>query len=320
MARIFTGQYGCSVYGEVIDAVRRGGVRRDSRNGVTYDLPDVTISLESPLNALPLACGRKPSQRIAAAEALQLIGGFSAPEWLCRVAPGFDRYREANQQFWGAYGNRLTSSGVRQLEQVIAKLRSAPDTRQAVITLWDPLLDNVAGKRDYPCTVALNFRRSGTRYRQHNRLDAQVLMRSNDVWLGLPYDMFQFTQLQLTLCNVLGLDPGTYTHTAWSMHMYLSNMEESYDVTDSVAPSKTLPQVTGLGNLRAVDSDPSARHIYEHIHGRAQAIVNQSLHDYTVSEAWYLDVLKDFPLSPPAVDVAPGSDRDGPGAGEAQPV
>ena len=318
MARIIYGQYGSQVYGEVIDTVRHFGNRRSSRNGDTYDLPDLTIALESPLNALPLGCGRKLKPAIAAAEALQLIGAFTEPDWMCRIAPQFDRYREdvsvaqsctepclhskTIRLFHGAYGMRIGS----QLEHVIAKLNADVNTRQAVVTLWDTSLDNRPDHLDYPCTVALGFSVD-----DDDHLDMRVTMRSNDVWLGLPYDMFQFTQLQLSLCNVMGLLPGTYTHTAWSMHLYLHNIEESYDVTDVVAPHRTLPNVHGVGNRLLVDRNGA----FTHMRDRARALALRELTDWTVSEAWYLDTLREYPI-----DVAPDADSDGAGAGEAQPV
>ena len=71
-----------------------------------------------------------------------------------------------------------------------------------------------------------------------------TVMRSNDAWLGLPYDMFQFCQLQLTLCNSLDLIPGTYRHTALSMHLYLRNVSEASKVQ---APVNFAAQPLGLG-------------------------------------------------------------------------
>jgi thymidylate synthase len=245
-----------------------------------------------------LGCGRKLSPRIAAAEALQLVGGFSDPAWLCRIAPQFKRFREDFNVdispspdrpsrlepvpwFHGAYGNRITRWP--QLETVVRRLRESPSTRQAVVTLWDPALDAVSDDHlDYPCTVALNFRRTG-KHRQ--KLSLQVLMRSNDCWLGLPYDINMFTQLQLTLCNVLALEPGTYTHTAWSAHLYHANLDASYDVTDNaVTRTVRLDHVTGVG--REYDTLAEVRQ-----RAHALALEPEKLTDPTESEKWYLDVL-----------------------------
>lgn len=266
----------------------------------------MTIQLESPLDALAVGTGRRLSSRIAAAEALQLIGGFSEPEWLCKIAPAFERYREDIEidttpapdgpshfehvpWFHGAYGNRIRIYS--QLDTAVRRLHESPSTRQAVVSLWQPELDTEDSHLDYPCTVALNFRRSGTRYRQHDRLDTQVLMRSNDVWTGTPYDIFMFTQLQLTLCRVLDLEPGTYTHTAWSAHLYLTDFDASYRVTDRTETRTTrLDYVTGIGR-EGDDLDAVRRRAYEIYLVVTGQLERADFDKPTQSEEWYLDVL-----------------------------
>lgn len=244
--------------------------------------------MDSPLNALPVGTGRNLNRKIAVAEALQLIGGFSDPEWLCRIAPQFKKFREDltvsnTPWFHGAYGTRISMFD--QLHVAVKRLEETPDTRQAVVTLWDPEVDTEDGHLDYPCTVALNFRRDRRMNREHDTLNMQVLMRSNDVWLGLPYDLFQFTQLQLTLCNVLGLQPGLYTHTAWSMHIYSDNLAASYDIRENIAPSEERTRdVRGLGAFG---------HTLAQVGVRARRIARGDILpvDLTPSERWYLDVL-----------------------------
>lgn len=244
MALTVEGRSGQAVYGEVLENVRRYGKRRQSRNGLTFELEDVTIFLDTPLNALPLGTGRGLNRKVAAVEALQLIGGFSDPDWAVKHAPGLAPYRDPDGRFYGAYGTRIGN----QLDHVADKLKADPLTRQAVITLWNPLTDNEPGHADYPCTIAIGFSLVGHAL---DRLNMRVQMRSNDAWLGLPYDMFQFGQLQLTLCNVLGVEPGAYAHSAWSLHLYEANLEASYDVTEALPKHPTHAQLafqpTGVG-------------------------------------------------------------------------
>lgn len=275
MARIVEGITGRDTYYDVIATVRRHGRRRNSRNGVVLEVPNLTVALESPVDALPLGVGRNLNPKIAAAEALQLLGGFSEPEWLVKIAPAFANYREPSGEFWGAYGYRIGH----QLDHIITKLRCDPDTRQAVITLWDKDRDNVNGKSDYPCTIALGFAIIGS------ELSMNVTMRSNDVWLGLPYDLFQFAQLQLTLCNLNGWKPGPYTHTAWSMHIYYRDVDQSYQVTDEADDKYEQPD--GIGHSGVT---------IENIWSRAQLLALEphnvrKFWEPTKSEEWYLDTL-----------------------------
>jgi len=222
--------------------------------------------------------GRGVSRRVAAAETLQLIGAFSDPLWLIGHAPRLADYMEPEGYFHGAYGKRIDD----QLLHVYRKLKTDLNTRQAVIQLWDADLDNSPGMKDYPCTVALGF----TTY-LGIFLNMNVLMRSNDVWLGLPYDMFQFTQLQLTLARLLGLEPGTYTHTAWSMHLYLDDIEKSYRVTDPVMNLSADYQPVGIfgPNVKAVRDRAYVIAYTKYAEPDDLAQLNQS-------ERWYAEALQ----------------------------
>jgi len=256
-------------YVEILSHVVVAGRPVAPRGLKTLDAGEVTIVLESPYDALPLHTGRKMSKRIAAAEAVQLIGGFSRPELL---PASFERFKEDDGSFYGAYGVRIGG----QLAEVVRKLRTDRDTRQAVITLWNPALDNVdPPRRDHPCTVAIGFRI------YDDKLRTNVLMRSSDAWLGIPYDLFQFTQLQLSAAHLLNIEPGPYSHRTWSLHIY----EEHLPLVDTVTtPKSNAFQPCGIGGV-------SARSV-EDLQVRALAIAHRrDWMSYTESERWYVDAL-----------------------------
>ncbi len=216
-------------YRRLVARVKSEGARTDSQSGPVREILGMSIVLTNPLDALPIGVGRGLNRAIAAAEALQLIAGESHPSLMLRIAPQFKQYMDGGT-FHGAYGPRLRG----QFYQLINKLRSYPNTRQALVTLWDPAADNVRCLHDYPCTTALQF------FLRDGSLDMQVYMRSNDVWRGLAYDAFQFTQLQMTIAKELGAPIGTYRHYAASLHLYESDVtaaikmlncdQESHDV------------------------------------------------------------------------------------------
>lgn len=278
MATIIHGNTGRDVYVDVLSKIRLFGRSRPSRNGPTRDLGHTTIVLDEPFDALPVGVGRSVSEKIAAAEAIQLIGAFSDPEWLVERVPQMQPYREPDGGFWGAYGARIGW----QIRDVVEKLERDPWTRQAVVTLWEPAVDNEPDKLDYPCTVALGFTMKKT-FSGFRQLDMNVTMRSNDAWLGLPYDMFQFTQLQHTVARVLEVKPGQYRHTAWSMHLYERDLEASHDV---VAPERSAPfDPTGFG-------EPGMKFIDVLRRARTVALSHEDVDwELTESEKWYRDVI-----------------------------
>lgn len=198
-------------YSALVDLVRRDGRHVAPRGKRTRELLDQTIVFESiDQMMMPIGIGRKINPAIGAVEAIQLIAALETPAVIARISPPMMAYAEPDGYFHGAYGRRI---GI-QAYEVWSKLRGDPDTRQAQITLWDPREDNSTGKRDYPCTLALSFRI------RNSKLELHTTMRSNDVWRGFAYDAFQFTQLQWTIANALGIEPGRYIHTAHSLHIY----------------------------------------------------------------------------------------------------
>lgn len=261
-----------TVLGKVFD----DGRYSEPRGEPTFELLDTIIVLTNPHDALPVGIGRKLNPAIAVAEALQLIGGFSDPELMTRISPNFKQFLDENR-FWGAYGERIGT----QLDAAVRKLRNDPDTRQAVITLWSPGLDNVDGMKDYPCTVMLQL------LIRDDRLILHTTMRSNDIWLGLPHDAFQFTQLQLTIARTLGIEAGPYHHHAVSLHMYKRDADAIEDLIgrseQTLIPEECPHPADGVGKAKRGLHDTRRR-----ARDLAQGIERL---DSTASEQWYLEQL-----------------------------
>lgn len=119
-----------------------------------------------------------------------------------------------------AYGYILMKKyGFNQIEQIITLLKNDPTSRRAVLNISDPSIDRIKTK-DMQCTVALQF------LVRHGKLEETVYMRSNDVYFGLPYDYFFFVSVGRYIASQLGLELGTYTHHATSMHMYAKDEEK----------------------------------------------------------------------------------------------
>lgn len=114
----------------------------------------------------------------------------------------------------GAYGPRLFSADWHnQFESVAALLKRKPNSRQAVIQLFDN--SDLAGcYKDIPCTCTLQF------MVREGKLNLTATMRSNDVYKGLPHDVFSFTMLQEIMATMLNRPLGDYTHFAASLHLY----------------------------------------------------------------------------------------------------
>lgn len=187
-----------------------------------YELDNVQINIARPW-MIPLSVpGRRLNQFIGAVEAAQLVGQTSIPELVTDRVKAFHKFTDRGV-FHGAYGARISG----RLDDLAKLLRKDRDTRQAVLTIYDSDVDLNANKRDVPCTIAIQF------LLRRGQLNMRVMMRSNDIWLGFPYDIVQFAALQAAVASDMHVPMGSYTHTVGSLHLYESDIEAAKQVTVS---------------------------------------------------------------------------------------
>jgi thymidylate synthase len=181
-----------------------------SRGLSTVELTGVTLLVPDPSGVmLPIGVNRKVNTRLAAVEALQLLANDTDPALILRAAPSYaDVMVRPDDLRYGAYGPRLG----RQLDDVCALLYREPDTRRAVLSIWRE--DDLTHDGDRPCTLTLQL------LLRDDRLQLVVNMRSQDYWLGVPFDFFIFTQLQASVAAWLGVEVGPYIHHVGSLHLY----------------------------------------------------------------------------------------------------
>lgn len=233
--KVISIQDGVNGYVDLVKHVLAYGEKAAPRGMQTREIEDAVVYIEDVYNTLPVGVGRNVVAGIGAVEACQLLGGVSRPETVVAVGPQFANYAEDDGKFHGSYGTRTDG----QYQVMVDRLKKDPESRQAVVTIWNPERDMLEKKRDYPCTILHQFRV------RKNRLNMSVYMRSNDVWLGAAYDFFQFTRVQIAIASILGIEPGTYGHHVGSLHVYESNFAAAENLAYAKAPAKPIPVFVG---------------------------------------------------------------------------
>jgi len=230
-----------SEYKSLVAFVRDKGVRVSPRGVPTREIERASFVLESPQRALLVPdVGRRLNVKIAATEAAHLVAGVSSLYQLDAASNGrFSQFSDDGVTLQGAYGPRISS----QMLSVVERLKADPDTRQAVALVWRPWDAMGPPSKDVPCTVYFRFSI------RDNHLCLDAHMRSSDVWLGVPYDVFMFTRLQLAVAGYLGLPPGRYAHRADSLHLYEKDIEaaERLKTVEDDTPLPVIDSMTFSG-------------------------------------------------------------------------
>ena len=184
--------------------------------GNTSEIRGAAFELTNPLARL----SRSEVKSKAFSAIGELLWYLSGSNQLSFIEYYISEYRkeEENGIIHGGYGPRLFKmrNQYNQFENILALLKERPNTRRAVIQLYDAA--DIAEKHvEIPCTCNLQF------LIRKNKLHLYASMRSNDAFKGLPHDIFAFTMLQEIIARILNIELGSYYHSAGSLHLYESD-------------------------------------------------------------------------------------------------
>jgi thymidylate synthase len=113
------------------------------------------------------------------------------------------------------YGERLNAWGnekINQLDYIVKKIQSNPNSRRAVATTWDPRKDDNAD--EVPCLNHFVF------MRRDGQLDLSVTIRSNDMYGAWPANFYALTELLKHVAERVNMDTGRITTLSVNAHIY----------------------------------------------------------------------------------------------------
>lgn len=203
-----------SLYRKAISVAMYHGIPASPRGFNCRELVGAHLIL-SPQDRIPMvkSKARKLNYAFQIIETLQYVFGVMEVDRLVFYNGKMAQFvNPKTGEFDGAYGPRLAD----QLSRCCSMLKRDPDSRQAVCTIFNGHIDAAADHRslDVPCTVSFQF------LIRDAMLHMVVNMRSNDLFLGTPYDTMAFTFIQHCMAAWLGVKPGEYHHVAGSLHYY----------------------------------------------------------------------------------------------------
>ena len=197
---------------------RDGGVKGEVLNAITV--------IKDPTRGIVQSNIRKMPMRYAVGELIWYLSGNPTLAAIRNYTSAWDRMSDDGLYVNSNYGWCIKHKyDFDQWEYVKDLFMKDINTRQAVLHI--KTADNKPSK-DVNCTVCIQF------LCRDGKLHATTYMRSNDIWMGFPYDVFSFTALQVKMAMELGLGIGTYTHIAGSLHLYERNGINGENTAQSV--------------------------------------------------------------------------------------
>lgn len=177
---------------------------------------------------------RNLNHRFMVAEWLWIWFGHKDVETISQYNKEIAKFSDDGVSFSGAYGPHV----VRQWPYVSNRLLADPDSRQAVIQIYQ---QPERETKDVPCTLSLQF------ILREGKLNTIATMRSSDIWLGLPYDFFNFSMLANILAGQINVELGWLQFNLGSSHLYDINYGDALMVIHEELDRTTIisPQLPG---------------------------------------------------------------------------
>ena len=275
----------------VKQALEEEGVYVDTRNGKALEFPEpCAITYNEPLERVLFYPERDANPIFHFMESLWMLAGRNDVDWIQKYNKRMSEYSDDGKILQGAYGHRwryhfndvYKNYPDEKLEQakynktgkwahlfstpffpdmwmpndqighIIHRLRTYPNDRRCVLTMWDPKTDLTRGNnsKDLPCNTHIYFSI------RNNKLNMTVCNRSNDmIWGALGANAVHMSYLLEYIAWKVDVEVGTYTQFTNNLHAYvdtldkLKGMSPDYDAY-SVRSMKPLPMVSTNANER----------------------------------------------------------------------
>jgi thymidylate synthase len=185
--------------------------------GNTKFIPNIGFNILNPLDNYINSKDRNWKSSYAQLEWDWYLSGDRSVTEIKKFAKIWDKMHNGDDLVNSNYGYQWNRNN--QLENIINDLKNDPNSRRAFITIHDGKESELYTK-DTPCTLSIGFAI------YENKLNMNVLMRSNDLWFGFCNDQYCFSKLQEMVATKLNIEVGVYYHYATDMHLYEQHLNK----------------------------------------------------------------------------------------------
>jgi thymidylate synthase len=215
-------------YLDLMEKVLKTGVEKRDRTG-TGTLSIFGHQMRFDLaEGFPLVTTKKLFTKAIIYELLWFLRGETNVRWLQEHGVGiWDEWADANGELGPVYGHQWRSwpgdhSGtIDQIANLIADIKSNPDSRRLIVTAWNPA--DVPKMALPPCHCLFQF------YVANGKLSCQLYQRSADIFLGVPFNIASYALLTMMVAQVTGYQPGEFVHSFGDAHLYLNHLDQAHE-------------------------------------------------------------------------------------------
>lgn len=136
----------------------------------------------------------------------------------------WDEWADENGELGSVYGKQwrrwetVDGRKVDQISNLIDGIKNNPNSRRLIVNAWN--VGEVDKMALPPCHCFFQF------YEANGKLSCQLYVRSNDVFLGMPFNIASYSLLLMMVAQVCNLEPSELIYTTGDTHIYLNHFDQ----------------------------------------------------------------------------------------------
>ena len=169
----------------------------------------------------------------------------------------WDEWADQNGDLGPVYGKQWRSwqtpngQSIDQLKNVLAQLKSTPDSRRLMVSAWNPA--DVPNMALPPCHALFQFYVAPPDIKKGEdkpKLSCQLYQRSADVFLGVPFNIASYALLTMMVAQECGYQAHEFIWTGGDTHIYTNHLPQvELQLTRTPLP---LPQMHLNTNIKSI--------------------------------------------------------------------
>ncbi len=176
-------------------------------------------------DGFPLVTTKKLHLRSIIYELLWFLNGDTNIKYLKDNGVSiWDEWADENGDLGPVYGYQWRNwpardgGAIDQIAKVIDQIKRSPDSRRHIVTAWNPAdVDSMALP---PCHAMFQF------YVADGKLSCQLMQRSTDYFLGLPFNIASYALLVHMVAQQCDLEVGDFVWTGGDTHIYNNHIDQ----------------------------------------------------------------------------------------------
>lgn len=236
-------------YAASIDRILKHGLKKTNRTGIdTISVEHQYFHIPRVNRFFPRINGKMIYPKLALKELIWMLQGRTDIAWLNKHKVNYwNEWANENGTIGKSYGYQYRNfNGVDQLQRLLDGMINNPDSRRHILNIWNVSdLDEMSLP---PCMYNYHFsmlNAGGLLFGNRYKINLHVTIRSNDSFLGCPYDVMFCVWMLHIICKYLKSKrydneyiPGDIHYTANDYHLYENHFDQALQYLDNVKENK----------------------------------------------------------------------------------